>query len=203
MTGVTFMLSRLKNINIDKANPLFGVYDEFVMNFEAESVVRYFGTGNEVLIAKRFRGIGASCFHNLDYVSSVQFEAGSRVSWFGRSAFGVCLELSSFSIPSTVETIAEKCFLSCYKLERITFESVSRVSVLGDKAFSLCSSLTSICLPSSVTRIGPECFHHCSNLAIVTVENDIHISHIGESAFSKCSSFLRLPSLLTDLTHQF
>jgi hypothetical protein len=193
MTGVTFTLSRPRSIDIDKANPFFGVYDEFIMNFEEDSVVRYFGTGNTVLIAKRFLGIGAGCFHNLHYVSRVHFEAGSRVSWFGRSAFFCCWALSSFSIPSTVETIAEECFSNCYKLKKITFESVSRVCVLGDAAFWSCWSLTSICLPTSVTRIGTECFRSCCKLAIVTVEAGIRISHIGESAFSHCAPSLRLP----------
>jgi hypothetical protein len=110
-----------------------------------------------------------------------------------------CLELTSFSIPSTVETIARQCFSNCRKLERITFESVSRVSVLDGEAFWSCSSLRSICLPSSVTRIGPKCFCYCSSLATVTAEPGIRISEIGESAFSDCAPSLRLPSLLTDL----
>jgi hypothetical protein len=196
MRGATFGHCRRRSIAVDKANPFFGVCGDFIVNLTDDSAVRYFGPNNEVLIGKRFLRIGAGCFRDLDGLSTVRFEAGCHVSWFGPYAFFCCLALSSFSIPSTVETIAEKCFSNCRKLEKITFESVSRVSVLGDEAFWLCWSLTSICLPSSVTRIGAECFRYCSNLAIVTVENGIHICHIGEWAFSECSPSLRLPSAL-------
>jgi hypothetical protein len=196
LEDATFVHCTTRSIAVDEANPFFGVCDDFIVNLADDSAVRYFGPHDEVLIGKRFLRIGAGCFRNLDGLSTVRFEAGSRVSWFGPRAFLWCSGLSSFSIPSTVETIAEKCFLGCYELEKITFENVSRVSVLGDQAFSSCSSLTSICLPSSVTRIGTACFRYCSELAIVTVENGIHISHIGESAFSDCSPSLHLPSVL-------
>jgi hypothetical protein len=195
LEDATFVHCTTKSIAVDEANPFFGVCDDFIVNLADDSAVRYFGPNNKVLIGKRFLGIGAGCFRNRD-VSAVRFEAGCRVSWFGSRAFFCCSGLSSFSIPSTVETIAEGCFSGCYNLKKITFENVSRVSVLGDAAFSSCSSFTSICLPSSVTRIGTACFRYCSNLAIVTVENGIHISDIGESAFSECSPSLGLPSAL-------
>jgi hypothetical protein len=197
MTGTTFALSPPGIVEIDKANPVFGVCDDFIVNYDDDSLVRYSGTDKNVFIAKRFSRIGAGCFRNLEDLSSIRFEAGSRVAWLGPYAFLCCSGLSSFSIPSTVETIAEKCFSGCGKLVTITFESVSQVSVLGDAAFWSCSSLISICLPSSVTRIGTDCFRYCSKLAIVTVEAGIRISQIGGSAFSGCSPSLHLPSALT------
>jgi hypothetical protein len=86
MTGVTFAPSTPGIVEIDKANPFFGVCDEFIVNLRDDSVVRYFGTNEEVFIAKRFSGIGADCFRNLEGIAKVQFEAGSRASFVGPRA---------------------------------------------------------------------------------------------------------------------
>jgi hypothetical protein len=59
MTGVTFAPSTPGIVEIDKANPVFEVYDDFIANYEDDSLVRYFGRESEVLIGKRSSGIGA------------------------------------------------------------------------------------------------------------------------------------------------
>jgi hypothetical protein len=107
MSGATFALSKRGIVEIDKANPFFGVYDEFIINFEDDSAVRYFGPDNEVLIAKRFSGIGAGCFRNLSHVSRVRFEAGSRVSWFRAYAFFPVLDCYHFRFLRRLRQLAK------------------------------------------------------------------------------------------------
>jgi hypothetical protein len=197
MTGATFASVAVLTIEIDEANTVFGYCGDFVVNFEANSLVRYVGSEDEVLIENQFSGIAAGCFANLSRLSAIQFEAGSQISFFGTTSFFACMGLQSFSIPSTVETIPAQCFESCRALRNVTFESGSRVSVIGDRAFAFCRSLASICIPSSVTKIGPNCFVLCMNLAAVTVESGGRVSDIGAGAFLRCSSSLRLPTALT------
>jgi hypothetical protein len=200
MTGLTFASWRAGplEIEIDKANSIFGIYENFIVNFDKNFLVRYFGTERRVLIENRFCGIDAGCFRELADISTIDFEAGSRISSFGVGAFSACSELESISIPSTVETIPADCFAMCRKLRTVRFESVSRVSVLGHSAFSSCFSLTSICIPSSVTQIGVRCFWGCRCLANVTVDNGIRLSSIGEFAFAFCSLSLSLPTARTN-----
>jgi hypothetical protein len=198
LTGVTFVSSWIRSIDVDEANSVFEIDGDFVVNLEENSIVWYFGTENEIVIESGFSGIAAGGFHGPRPISTIQFEMGSRVAFFGAAAFGSCTALQSFSIPATVEAIPDRCFENCHELAKVTFESVSRVSGLGDRAFANCSSLAAICIPAGVTRIGIECFSRCSKLATVTVDIGIRLSGIGKRAFHGCSSSLQLPAALAD-----
>jgi hypothetical protein len=190
LTGLTFVDFPHRLVEIDEWNSAFDVLGSFLVNFERNSAVRYLGREKAVLVDNDCEGIDEGCFHSRTDISTVDFEDGSRVSFFGRFAFLQCSGLSSFRIPSTVETIGKKCFQDCSNLRRVTFESVSRVAVIGDEAFASCD-LQSIALPSSVTTIGSGCFRACPGLATVTVEPGSRVSVIGPDAFSGCPS--RLP----------
>jgi hypothetical protein len=194
--GCTFAGLTTTVLEVDPENSVFGRCEDFIVNLVDNSLVRYFGADKEVLIGSSVAGIAAGCFRNLKTVSTVRFETGSRISFFGPGVFMCCYGLKSISIPATLESIPDDCFKYCASLQAVTFESGSRVSGLGDKAFEGCTVLASICLPSSVTRIGAQCFVQCVKLATVTVERGIQVSFIGPKAFSDCSSSLRLPAEL-------
>jgi hypothetical protein len=196
MTGSTFARSPTKIVEIDEENPLFEVCEDFIVNCDANSLVRYFGAEKVLIIDRAVLRIGSGCFREVYQISAVRFEAGSLVSAVESFAFYACSRLESFVIPATVEKIGDDCFRLCEKLGTVTFERVSRVFMFGDRAFADCSALASICIPSSVTKIGDECFSGCSSLATVNVENGIRISVVGRFAFSDCSSSLRLPAAL-------
>jgi hypothetical protein len=83
----------------------------------------------------------------------VRFEADSRLSTLGESAFAYCA-LQSISIPSSIQAIPEACFFSCRRLSSVTFEAGYRLSVLGEQAFLCCESLLSICVPATVHEIA-------------------------------------------------
>jgi hypothetical protein len=196
MTGWTFADSPAMSIEISKANSIFRFYASFIVNDSLHMLVRYLGSEKHVLIEKHFCGIGPACFRtNVDAVT-VEFEAGSQISFLGVSAFFSCDGLESLSIPSTVENISDHCFGCCAKLTTVTFESSSRLSFIGDYAFSDCWLLESISIPASVTTIGRQCFSYCRRLRTVTLELNSRLSAIGVYAFFLCSPSLRLPSWL-------
>jgi hypothetical protein len=185
-------------IDIDEANMVFGICEDFIVNLERNSLIRYIGISDEVLVGKDYKGIDSFCFESNPNISSVTFESGSRLSVLDEGAFQFCTRLESIHIVRTVESICDFCFFQCWGMRTVTFESGSRVSVIGEMAFFDCRSLQSICIPSSVTTIAGECFLACRSLAIVELETGSRVSVVAGGAFVCCSSSLRLPDRVTD-----
>lgn len=67
-----------------------------------------------------------------------------------------CSELTSITLPSSLEEIAEGGFADCSKLTQITLpESLKKI---GGFAFQSCDSLKEITIPASVREIGQDAF---------------------------------------------
>lgn len=128
------------------------------------------------------------------------------VKRIGLEAFKNCTELTSVSLPNTIETIYWEAFRNCTNLQTITIpNSVKEIGMgafdasglttidipnsvteIGFGAFRGCKSLTSVTMPNSVTSLGDEVFHNCSSLTSITIPNSIQ--KIGRMAFSGCVS---------------
>jgi hypothetical protein len=199
MTGRTFSGFLKATIEIDSGNSVFGFCESYLVDFERNSLLRYFGSEKDILIGKQFAGIDNGCFHLCHEISAVQFEAGSEIAFLGDAAFCGCSGLTLFLIPATVETIGTDCFTFCNRLETVAFETGSRIAVIGATAFSYCRSLQSIAFPASLTTIGVGCFYGCGCLATVTVESDSRMAVIGKNAFCDCASLLKLPKSIAEL----
>ncbi|MFZ4108433.1 MAG: leucine-rich repeat protein, partial [Candidatus Planktophila sp.] len=74
----------------------------------------------------------------------------------------------SFTVPSTVTTIASSAFLGATSLTSITIPN--SVTSIGESAFSGASSLASISFPASVTSIGANVLDGATSLAAITVD---------------------------------
>jgi hypothetical protein len=98
--------------------------------------------------------IAKCCFLNCHSLARVTFENDSRVSTLGDGAFCDCSALTTFPIPSLIESIAAYCLNGCANLSSVTFESGSRVSSLNEWAFFGCSALKSICFPPLLARVS-------------------------------------------------
>ena len=91
---------------------------------------------------------------NLSIPSSVTYNEKTykvtRVDLYG------CSELTSVSLPSTLEEIAECGFQDCSQLTQITLpESLKKI---GRSAFSYCDGIKEITIPASVQEIGMGAF---------------------------------------------
>ena len=93
-------------------------------------------------------------------------------------------EETSFTIPSTVTTIAEKAFSGCSSLENVKMPD--SVTMIGDRAFEHCESLDGVLIPGTVSTIGKRAFWGCSSLE--NIEIPYSVKEIGESAFCLCLS---------------
>ena len=67
-----------------------------------------------------------------------------------------CQDLTSVSLPSTLEEIAECGFQDCYKLTQITLPE--SLKIIGRSAFSYCTGIKEITIPTSVQKIGMGAF---------------------------------------------
>ena len=127
------------------------------------------------------------------------FDVPEGVRAIGPRAFARCSQLTSLSLPSTLESIGEECFSDCVSLTG-TINVPEGVRAIGPQAFARCSQLTSVSLPSTLESIGEECFYDC-----VSLTNPIDVPEgvraIGPRAFARCSQLtsVSLPSTLESI----
>ena len=121
----------------------------------------------------------------------------NSVEIVGTGAFYGCSGLTSVTIPNSVKSIGDEAFGDCYVLTSVTIPN--SVTNIGNRAFSSCSGLTSVTIPNSVTSIGDEVFGGCSGLASVTIPNSV--VSIGDGAFSGCSGLtsVAIPNSVTSI----
>lgn len=127
-------------------------------------------------------------------------------------------EITSLSLPSSVEYIGVDAFVGCTNLSTVngckakvidsnafgrtgitTLNFLGNVSTLGDRCFQQCQNLTSAVLPGSISSIGQNIFYECKNLSSVTICQGI--STITENMFRCCSSLesINIPSSVTSI----
>lgn len=102
------------------------------------------------------------------------------------SAFGTCKELTSVTLPNSVEEIGSMAFDGCTKLSSITIGT--GLKKIDDWAFYQCSSLKSISFPDGLETIGTRAFAYCSSLSSVSLPYSIKT--LGENAFAYCSNLI-------------
>ncbi len=102
----------------------------------------------------------------------------------GENTFNGCTALSSITLPDSLKSIGKSAFQGCTALASITIPG--SVTAIGDSAFQDCTALTSIEIPSSVTSISNNLFNGCNKLISVTLPNTIE--SIGDSAFQGCTA---------------
>ncbi len=128
----------------------------------------------------------------------------------GGNAFAA-REITSVTIPETVQTIGANAFSSCRNLRTITLRE--GLQSIGSSAFANCSSLTSITIPDSVTEIQYLAFNNCSGMSTLHIGSGLrqinmgafqrctaltevvlpeNVSIVGKHAFGGCTSLLRI-----------
>lgn len=134
---------------------------DFMVEFddgEAE-IVRYKGAGGDVIIPAEIDGM--------------------RVVEIESRAFENCAELTSVTIPGSVESIGEDAFANCVNLSSVTIEY--GVREIDEYAFSSCTALARLDIPDSVMEIERFAFSGCLNLTVTyhgrtyTGEDIMHI----------------------------
>ena len=106
------------------------------------------------------------------------------VSSLTDNAFKDCTNLTSITIPGTINNISSYSFAGCTSLKSVNIQKYVRQ--IGDYAFSGCTALESVSIPSTIIRINTYSFQNCSQLKSVYFPKTI--TNIAGYAFEGCSS---------------
>ncbi len=128
------------------------------------------------------------------------------VTHLGTCAFDQFGQLTTVSLPDSLESIGERAFHYCYSLEAIEIpDSVTvmepgvfnqcrslravklseSLTVLERHTFYLCESLSSLHIPEGVTSIGDVAFYQCTSLTDIVIPQSV--TSFGYRPFSKCT----------------
>ncbi len=106
------------------------------------------------------------------------------VTMIGSNAFQDCEELTSVSLPNTLQEIQTWAFDGCSSLVEITIpESVTSI---GFRAFDGCSDLETVILPDGLTSLSDELFRFCTSLEEINLP--ANLESIGSGCFMQCTS---------------
>lgn len=150
-----------------------GDYEYIVLNGYA-IVAKYLGSSSNVTIPDTLGDypVGA--------ISGIQVPENDYQTM---GAFEDVENLSSVTIPSTVQLIGDYAFLGCNRLEEVDFPT--KLQSIGSYAFSGCTYLSSLDLSSTgVVSIYEGAFSGCTNLTDVTFSE--LLQNVYQEAFKDC-----------------
>ncbi|MES2657014.1 MAG: leucine-rich repeat protein [Verrucomicrobiota bacterium] len=137
--------------------------------------------------------IGGLAFLNCTNITSVSLPASVNV--IEDQAFVNCLKMATVNIPDGVTRLGYNTFAGCYALNGVTIPS--GVTLIDDSVFSACKALASITIPPSVTSMGHSVFYDCNALASITLSPNV--TNIGQYQFFSCDALasVTIPASVT------
>lgn len=113
--------------------------------------------------------------------------------------------INDYTVPETVEVIADNAFLNCYELNTIELPAglkkigksafassglefitvPENTEEIGDNAFDGCDEMTSAVMPESITSFGKYVFRNCRELHSVKLPDNL--KKIPEGTFENCN----------------
>ena len=128
-------------------------------------------------------------------IKKVVVEKG--ITYVGTWAFYDCSEMTSVSLPTTLETMGASVFLDCTSLTSVTIPA--GVTAIGGDFFYGCASLKSVTLPDSLWDVGGCTFMDCASLTSVRLPATL--LSISWQMFKDCKSLtsLTIPRSVVDV----
>lgn len=131
----------------------------------------------EVVIKQGIGNICDEAFSNCVNLSSVTLP--SSLEYIGINAFRGCRSLTMIYLMEGLESIQDGAFEDCEKLNTVSLPA--GLESIGERAFCGCGSLTEIELPDGLTAIGAEAFR---NTGIRSVKVPDSVTDFDRSAFN-------------------
>ena len=129
------------------------------------------------------------------YPQSLEIRDGTKI--IADYALWGCTDMTSVTIPGSVEYIGKAAFGTCRGLTSLTIPY--GVKSIGNSAFERVENVKTIAIPESVTFMGDAVFHNCTALESVTLPNNL--KRIERMTFSGCSALksIVIPSSVTEI----
>ena len=130
---------------------------------------------------------------------SSSYTIPSSVNSIESYAFSGCSNLTAITIHGGINGIKSGTFSGCASLKNIVIPN--GVIEIGQNAFESCASLTNIVLPDGVTSMGSSSFRDCISLTSITIPKSV--TTIMPRAFSGCTSLISVHFLGNALENTF
>lgn len=140
-----------------------------------------------ITFPKSLTKIGTRAFYLCKSLKSIDFAAGSALKGISAYAFNNCHNLSSISLPPSLQTLDMGVFSHCYALQSITLPN--SITSLDNSVFAG-SGLVSIELPSSIKNMGSCMFRDCGNLQ--SAKMPAFLETLGTCTFENCVSLTNI-----------
>jgi hypothetical protein len=209
LDGLAFATTEVEEFMIEGESPYLDISDDFVVDAEGVSVVRYFGRDDpDFVLDGRFEVLCDRSFGCCWDIYSFAVEPGSRLTRIGREAFQTCIELESIHLPASVEVLGEKCFAICEALSSLTFEAGSRLARVEAKVFLGCISLKLVSIPGSIqemvkgwsrkSSLRSVIFQSAGSLRTMIEKDNVDLSGKWELNVAACDCELDFPGYSVD-----
>lgn len=158
-------------------------------------LIRYFGSGTNVVIPKTVKIIGPEAFNDCETIKTVKIpNTVTDIQW---SAFYDCKNLKEVVIPDSVSHLSMHVFEGCSSLKKVVLPK--NLTSISTRLFLGCESLEEIVLPKGVTFIGSGVF--TDNYSLKKIKLPKNLTNLEMLAFSYCRSLenIVLPKEITTI----
>ena len=170
-----------KNFFEDKfgSNVILNIYrKDMVINdflIDGDTLVKYLGVNQDIVIPNDIRKIGKYAFSNNDQILNVTLN--ELLIEIEEYAFYECVNLKNVNVNTNLLKIKDSAFSECTSLNNIILND--KLEYIGLEAFANCGSLEEITIPSSVLVMDSYVFRNSNPNLVIYV--DLLVEEIPES----------------------
>jgi hypothetical protein len=143
---------KMASISVGSENKYMSSADNILFNKDKTLVIAAAINNDSFVIPASVTEIGTYSFKGSS-LSSITFEAGSKLTKIDTYAFTYCANITSFILPDSVTVIEGRVFSSCSSLTTFTISQNSLLTSMGEFEFDL-TSLERLYIPSHFTSMG-------------------------------------------------
>ena len=146
------------------------------------------GTSNAVKVTYRDEDYN-SYSGSVTIPASVTYNGTSyNVTAIDNHAFRDCSNMTSVSLPASLDSIGSYAFINCTRLTEV--EIPNTVAEMGNGVFQNCSALKSLQFPASLTVIYASMCRNCTALETLIIPS--HVNNVYVNAFSNCTALKKV-----------
>ena len=146
-----------------------------------------------ILLGKDVKKIGSQAFEYCHNLTSITLP--ESLEEIGDSSFGKC-GFINLEIPDSVTKVGVSCFTGCNDLKTVKISK--NLLTIPEYMFSQCPRLEDINMPNSIKKIDDFAFNGCG---VVNLQLPSNLEYIGYGAFARCMNLskITLPATIKNI----